>query len=91
MNKVSVIIPTYNRAELLKDSVLSVIAQTYRPIECIVVDDGSTDNTRAVIEDIIDVTDASFVLLYVLQLKCGAQTARNRGTAIALVIGNVAQ
>jgi glycosyltransferase involved in cell wall biosynthesis len=83
VNKVSVIIPTYNRAELLKESLLSVIAQTYRPIECIVVDDGSKDNTRAVIEDIIDLTDDSFILQYVLQSKCGAQTARNRGTAIA--------
>ena len=83
MNIVSVIIPTYNRADLLKESVYSVIAQTYRPIECIVVDDGSTDNTREIIEEIINVNDASFVLHYVFQSKCGVQTARNLGTSIA--------
>ena len=45
---VSTIIPVYNRAAMLREAVGSVIAQTYRPIEVIVVDDGSTDNTSAV-------------------------------------------
>jgi len=42
---VSTIIPVYNRAGLLNDAVLSVINQTHRPIEIIIVDDGSTDDT----------------------------------------------
>ena len=47
---VSVIIPTYNREHLLSEAIQSVIAQTYRPIECIVVDDGSTDETKTLVE-----------------------------------------
>ncbi len=47
---VSVIIATYNRAEFIAETVRSVLDQTYRNIETIVVDDGSTDNTREVLK-----------------------------------------
>ncbi len=46
---VSVIIPTYNRAKLVKEAVQSALSQTYKNIEVIVIDDGSTDNTRDVL------------------------------------------
>ncbi|HME41668.1 MAG TPA: glycosyltransferase [Syntrophorhabdales bacterium] len=48
---VSVIIPTHNCARFLGEAMDSVLAQTYRPIELIVVDDGSTDNTGSVLEE----------------------------------------
>ena len=52
MNKVpglvSVIVPVRNRPTLLQEAVTSVVDQTYRPIECLVVDDGSTDETPEV-------------------------------------------
>lgn len=54
MPEVSIVLPTYNRLPLLRRSVASVIAQTFRDWELIVVDDGSTDATREYLEAIDD-------------------------------------
>lgn len=51
---VSVIIPTYNRASLLLKAVQSILSQTYRNVEVLVCDDGSTDNTREIVSSIQD-------------------------------------
>lgn len=76
----SVIIPTYNRAEFITKSLDSVWAQTYRPIEVLVIDDGSTDSTREVVEHWIDNHGSdNFTSKYVYQKKSGAPTARNTG------------
>jgi glycosyltransferase involved in cell wall biosynthesis len=48
---VSVIIPVFNRGKLLKEAVMSVLLQNYDSIEIIIIDDGSTDNTRFIAED----------------------------------------
>ena len=71
---ISVIIPTYNRASLIKRAVESVLDQTVKPNEVIVVDDGSSDNTREVVESI-----QSPIVKYVYRENGGAGAARNTG------------
>jgi len=51
---VSVIIPTYNRAHLISRAIASVLNQTYPNFELLIVDDGSTDNTGAVVASFAD-------------------------------------
>lgn len=60
---ISVIIPTYNRADLLPKTILSVKNQTYKDIEIIVVDDASTDNTPEVVRDLLRDNDTYIRLL----------------------------
>lgn len=54
MEKVSIIIPTYNRADVLVTSIQSVLQQSYTDFELLIVDDGSTDNTDIVVGSIHD-------------------------------------
>lgn len=72
---VSVIIPTYNRADLVKQSVDSVLRQTVSDYEVIVIDDGSTDDTRQVLESVTP------PVRYLFQENRGFAAARNRGIA----------
>jgi len=74
---VSVIIPTHNRCDYVKEAVESVLAQSCRPLEVIVVDDGSTDGTAAVLRSF----GAS--VRYVAQPRSGVSSARNKGIRIA--------
>ena len=73
--KVSVIIPTYNREATLKRAVESVLNQTYTDFELIIVDDGSTDNTRQLVENIHD----DRITYYYVKINSGAAAARNYG------------
>jgi glycosyltransferase involved in cell wall biosynthesis len=70
---VSVIIPTYNRAEFIGQAVQSVLDQTYRNIETIVVDDGSTDNTCQILKEYKD------RIKYIYQERSERSKARNKG------------
>lgn len=78
---VSLVIPTFNRARWVAEAVQSVIEQTYRPIECLVVDDGSTDDTAAVLDRLRDTIRESdgFEIRPLRQPNAGACVARSRG------------
>lgn len=76
---VSVIIPAYNRADSIADAVTSVCDQTFEDLEIIVVDDGSSDATRAVVESLTD----SRIRYVAHDANKGANAARNTGVRLA--------
>jgi glycosyltransferase involved in cell wall biosynthesis len=76
---VSVIIPTFNRAEYAVEAVESVFAQTFTDFEVIVIDDGSTDGTRERLASFRDFPNFQ----YSYQVNAGRSTARNQGIAKA--------
>jgi len=80
--RVSVIVPTFNRSALVVQTLRSVERLYWPDVEVIVVDDGSTDDTRAVIED-LRADGFRWPLEYIWQTNAGPATARNRGRAQA--------
>jgi glycosyltransferase involved in cell wall biosynthesis len=76
----SIIIPAYNRSTLILDTLTSVMQQTFTDWECIVVDDGSKDNTREVVQQVM-AQDARFK--YVYQENAERSAARNNGVKYA--------
>lgn len=77
MPKVSVIIPTYNRAGYIVETLRSVFAQTFTDYEVIVVDDGSTDDTADVLKPFLD------RITYIRKENGGQGSARNAGIRLA--------
>ncbi len=71
--KISVILPTYNRAATLERAIQSVLAQDYKNFELIVIDDGSTDDTQEIIRSYRK------KIRYYSQLHAGVSAARNLG------------
>ena len=86
---VSVIIPTYNRPDYLREAVDSVFAQTYPFIEILIIDDGSSDGgalTKSALEPYLSADSSSSRLpkvTYLYQNNCGLVPAVNRGLALA--------
>lgn len=74
---VSIVIPTYNYAAFLPTAIKSCLDQTYKPIEIIVVDDGSTDNTKDTVKEF------SGKIIYLYQENKGVSAARNIGLELA--------
>ncbi len=77
MPRVSIIIPTYNSAQFLPSTLDSVFQQTFRDFEVIVIDDGSTDNTREVLAPYLS------QIHYLYQDNQERSAARNHGLAYA--------
>ena len=81
---VSIIIPTYNRADVIERALNSVISQTYKNFEVIIVDDGSKDNTEEVVNNFIKKLKNKFKIQYIrLPKNYGANFARNYGIKLS--------
>ena len=76
---VSVVIPTHNRVELLKNAIESVLKQSYGDFEIIVVDDGSTDGTGGYLKGLGDLR----IFSHRFQKPAGGNSARNKGIDMA--------
>ncbi len=76
----SIIVPTFNRSDTIVDTLNSVWNQTYRPIEVVIVDDGSQDNTREVVKSWMQERSINkeFFCTYEYQENAGVCAARNR-------------
>lgn len=83
---ISVIIPLYNAERFIQETLLSVQSQTYTNWECIVVDDGSTDNGADVVKNM---AQSDVRIKYVHQSNAGPSAARNLG--LRLATGNYVQ
>ena len=75
----SVIIPLYNKAPYARRALESVIGQTFRDFELIVVDDGSTDESYSVAQSVLEGSDVKHLVLH--QNNTGVSTTRNNGVA----------
>lgn len=76
---ISIIIPTFAHKEYVLECINSVLQQDYKQFEVIVVDDGSSDGTSAILQPLI----SSGAIRYVRQVNQGMSAARNNGAAIA--------
>ena len=74
----SVVVPTYNRAGILPEAIASVLAQTERRFEVLIVDDGSVDDTESRVRELHDPR-----VSYVRMAHAGVSAARNTGIALA--------
>ena len=83
--KVSVIIPTFNRAGFVEHAVTSVVRQSYNDIETIIVDDGSTDDTASIVGRLQEKTSRPIIYRHTSNRGCAS--ARNLGLEIATGTG----
>lgn len=79
-NLVSIIVPCYNQAQYLSETLDSVLAQSYTNWECIIVNDGSPDNTAEIAKQYCE-KDKRFIYKY--QQNSGVSVARNNGISIS--------
>jgi len=77
--KISVVIPMYNASKTIERCLDSVLEQTYLPYEIIIINDGSTDDSRAVVEEYIKRNTSKLNIQLINQKNSGVSSARNRG------------
>lgn len=82
MPKVSIVIPTYNRGDLIGETIRSLQEQDFEDFEVIIVDDGSTDNTKMLCEDVVS-ADPRFAYVAEDKKNRGPSYCRNKGYRIA--------
>lgn len=84
MKTVSIIIPVYNRANLVARTLNSVLKQTYRPLQVILVDNFSTDNSLVILNQFkVENNTADFEVIVTQEKQQTASAARNRGMQFA--------
>lgn len=77
---VSIVIPTFNRKDILKQTLESLIEQTFKDFEVVIADDGSSDGT----DQMLSAMDVPFRVTHSWQPNAGRSAARNRGVSLAL-------
>lgn len=77
---ISIIVPAFNYGHLIRETLASIASQTFVQWECIIIDDGSTDNTREMVHDLVNL-DSRF--RYVCHSNQGLSASRNRGIELS--------
>jgi glycosyltransferase involved in cell wall biosynthesis len=78
-SRITIVTPTYNRGELIRGTINSVLAQDYKDYVYIILDDGSSDDTREIVESMIDGKDNCF---YVYHENMGEANTVNKGWSL---------
>ena len=86
MNWIHVVIPVYNAVLYLRETVESVLKQPYKRIDIVLVDDGSTDGTSELCDEIANTEERVNVIH---QINSGVSVARNRGIEYFLNQGSI--
>ena len=82
MSRFSVIVPLYNKADYVRKALESILTQSYTNYEVVIIDDGSTDNSLAVVKEFVEQLEiGDWKLEIVLQANAGVAAARNNGVA----------
>ena len=80
----SIIIPVHNRGRYIKDTLRSVVGQEYRPIQLVLVDNNSTDNSISEAKEYLSAYESTDCeVVYTQEMKPGACAARNKGVTLA--------
>lgn len=84
MDKLSIILPMYNGEKRIKKCIRSIFAQSYQNLELILIDDGSSDNTNQMVQEVLKEPHAdSIEIKYIKQENRGVASTRNHGISIA--------